>query len=58
MSGFVELLVLLFLHKNLKLFDAGSILTFVPAFPSGLVLLFWPEIIFSLVEGGHFPNLS
>lgn len=56
MSGFVELLVLLFLHKKIKLFDTGSILTFVPAFPSGVVVLFWLEIIFSLVEGGHFPN--
>lgn len=55
MSGFVELLVLLFLHKK-NLFDTGSILTFVPTFPSGLILLFWLEIIFTLVEGGHFPN--
>jgi len=49
MSGFVKLLVLL--HNNLKLFDVGSILILVPNFPSGLVLLFWLEIIF------YFPNL-
>lgn len=54
MSGLVGLVLslILFLHKRIKLFDAGRILTFVPAFPSGLVMLFWLEIIFfSLVEG-------
>lgn len=57
MSGFVELLVLLFLHKIPKLFDAGSILTIVPTFPSGLVMVFGLKLFFSLVECGHFPNL-
>lgn len=47
----MELLVLSFLHKNLKMFNAGIILTFVTAFPGGLVLPFWLEIIFSLVKG-------
>lgn len=56
-SGFMELLVLSFLHKNLKMFNAGIILTFVTAFPGGLVLLFWLEIIFSLVKGGSSSNL-
>lgn len=54
MSGLVGLVLslILFLHKKIKLFDAGRILTFVPAFPSGLVMLFWLEILFfSLVEG-------
>lgn len=39
-SDFIELLVLSFLHKNLKTFTAGIILTFITAFPGGLFLLF------------------